>query len=86
MELTKEMILDKMKDIKNEKDILNGFKCLGTIGDVYPDLPQTALDCYRTWIWEWEDKSFRIATSDYGNSHCGFICEGTPEELIKHLA
>lgn len=83
--LTKEQILEQMKDIANESDILSGFTCLGSIDKVYPDLPSDVLECYRTWIWEWHDKSFRMATTDYGNSHCGFVCEGTPEELIKHL-
>lgn len=84
-ELTKEQILEQMKDIKNDMDILDGFKCLGKIDEVYPELPPEVLECYRTWIWEWEDGSFRMATWDLGNSHCSFICEGSPEELIKHL-
>lgn len=85
MQLTKEQILEQMKDINDDTEILSGFTCLGTIDKVYPDLPEEVLECYRTWIWEWHDKSFRMATWDLGNGYCSFICEGSPEELIKHL-
>lgn len=82
---TKEKILEQMKTINDDTEILSGFTCLGTIDNVYPDLPEEVLECYRTWIWEWHDKSFRMATWDLGNGYCSFICEGSPEELIKHL-
>jgi len=83
--MTKEQIIERIKDIRQERELLAGFTCLGKIDDVYPDLPKEVLECYRTWIWEWKDKSFRIATWDEGNGWCHYICEGTPEELIKHL-
>lgn len=85
MTLTKVQILEQMKNITCDEDILEGFTCLGTIDKVYPNLPLQVLECYRTWIWEWEDKSFRMATSDFGNSHCALICEATEVELINHL-
>ncbi|MBR2246127.1 MAG: hypothetical protein IJ880_03730 [Bacilli bacterium] len=87
MKPNKEAILNQLKDIKNDMDIPIEFKCLGKMEDVYPDLPQEVLECYRTWIWQWkDDESFRIATCDLGNSYCSYICEGTTEELIKNLS
>ena len=85
MRLTKEEIIEQIKDIKEDAQIPKGFCCLGLIDEVYPDLPKEVLECYRTWIWEWYDKSFRIATSDFGNGYCAYLCEGSAEELIKHL-
>ena len=81
----KTIILEQMKNISEEMDIIDGFVCLGRIDVVYPDLPLEVLECYRTWIWEWYDKSFRMATIDYGNCRCAYLCEGVPEELIKYL-
>jgi len=85
MTLTKEQVLKQVKRIKQDMEIPEEFVCLGKIDDVYPHLPQEVLDCYRTWIWEWKERKIRIATWDLGNGYCSYICEGTPEELVKHL-
>ena len=81
----KTLVLDQMKDISKEAEIDERFICLGRIDVLYPELPAHVLECYRTWIWEWFDGSFRMATVDYGNGQCAYLCEGIPNELIKHL-
>lgn len=85
MDYTKEQILKQMEEIKVVEDIHPSFTYIGQIEAVYPDLPAEVLECYRTQIWEWKEKNIRIATSDFGNQYCGFVCEGTPSELVKHL-
>lgn len=85
LKMTKSQILEQSKNVKSYPEMINGFTCIGTISHVYPELPQDVLDYYRVWIWEWYDKSFRIATEDFGGGRCVFICEGNPTELIKHV-
>ncbi|WP_368532258.1 hypothetical protein [Cytobacillus horneckiae] len=56
---------------------------MGAIDIVYPTLPSEILNnYYRTWIWE-NSIGERIAIWDSGNTHCEFMCEGTPEAIIK---
>lgn len=83
--LTKEQVLEQVKNISMDEEIPGEFKCLGKIDEVYPNLPKEVLEHYRTWIWEWKELDLRIATWDCGNGYCSFICEGTPDELVKHL-
>lgn len=81
----KAQLFEQLKNAKTDSDIPRDFECIGNIEQVYPDLPKEVLDCYRTWIWESNERGLRIATSDHGNSHLSFMCEGTPEELINYV-
>lgn len=82
----KERVLNIMKQVEQDAEIPSGLHCLGKIDEVYPELPEEVLACYRTWIYEWYNKSFRVAVHDSGNGHCSYICEGTPEALIENLS
>lgn len=48
MTVTKEEVLEKVKNVKTDEEIPNEFVCLGSIDEVYPNIPQEVLDCYRT--------------------------------------
>jgi len=78
-------VLDYVKNVKQEKDMIEDFNCLGRIDQAYPSLPTDVLDnYYRTWIWE-NDKGVRIAIWDEGNGWCHFLCEGTEEAILQHV-
>ena len=77
-------LLEVMKNVKEAEGIPGGFQCIGNIEDVYPNLPEEALACYRTWIFEHEN-GLRVAMSDLGNSHMAYICEGSFDQLKKQL-